>query len=154
MYVFSSLCSAGNRRKPQIFAEHRRIFSQKTAGNRSRHHREGLNGVGTDGVGVKLAPFPSKLQSLRGCSCPRRKTKKTKQETKKIEEKQRTTTKRRKTKKKKGKIPPTPSTPTPLRTSQHQRTAKGASGKWPGQNSSKIVKKCHDKFRHFSTRFA
>ena len=36
----------------------------------------------------------------------------------------------------------------------NQWTAKGASGKGPRQKTSKIVKKCHKYFRHFSTFFA
>ena len=35
-----------------------------------------------------------------------------------------------------------------------QQTAKGASGKGPRQKTSKIVKKCQEYFRHFSTFFA
>ena len=35
----------------------------------------------------------------------------------------------------------------------HQRTAKGASGKGPRQKKSKLVKKCQNIFRHFSTSF-
>ena len=91
--------------------------------------REVAHGVGADGVGVKFPFFAV------NCSCSplsssrmrekRRKTKKNgekRRKTKKNEEKRKKTKKRRKTKKnvKNGKIPPTPSTPTPLRTSQSE----------------------------------
>ena len=36
----------------------------------------------------------------------------------------------------------------------NQRLAKGAGGKGPRQKTSKIVKKCQNYFRHFSTIFA
>ena len=80
--------------------------------------REVLNGVGADGVGVKFPILYRKIAVV--CSCPRRmrrKAKKNKKEAKKNdenEEKRRQTTKNEIN----GKIPPTPSTPTPLRTSQ------------------------------------
>ena len=72
--------------------------------------REVPNGVGADGVGVKFPIFPVNCSRLPLFQENRQKTKKNKKKRKSEE-------KRRKTKKK-GKIPLTPSTPTPLRTSQ------------------------------------
>ena len=85
--------------------------------------REVPNGVGADGVGVKFPIFPVNCSRLPLFQENRQKTKKheeKRRKTKKNEEKRKKTKKRRKTKKNEesGKIPPTPSTPTPLRTFQ------------------------------------
>ena len=79
--------------------------------------REVPNGFGADGVGAKFPIFPvncSRLPVFQENRQITKKNEKKKKKTKKNDEK------RRKTKKneKNGKIPPTPSTPTPLRTSQ------------------------------------
>ena len=80
--------------------------------------REVPNGVGADGVGVKFPIFPVNCSRLPLFQENRQKTKKSeekrKKKAKKNEKKRKSQEKRKKTKK----IPPTPSTPTPLRTSQ------------------------------------
>ena len=85
--------------------------------------REVPNGVGADGVGVKFPIFPVNCSRLPLFQENRKKTKKNEEKRRKTKKKRRKTKKkskkRRKTKKneKNGKTPPTPSTPTPLRTS-------------------------------------
>ena len=106
-------------------------------------YREVPNGVGADGVGVKFPILPVNCSRLRLFQENRQKTKKNEEKrrkTKKSEEKRKKTKKRRKTKKRKnGKIPPTPSTPTPLRTSQIYRGLSGSPDPKPRKSPKKSL---------------
>ena len=80
--------------------------------------REVLHGVAEAGVGVKFLMFAVNCSRFP-CSLGEYQRSEEKRETaKKNQEKQHNNEKAKKSGEKKGKIPPTPSTPTPLRTSQ------------------------------------
>ena len=82
-----------------------------------RNLREVLHGVGADGVGVKFPIF-----AVKCCCLPlsfRRSREKRRKRGKMRRKRGKMRRKRGKMRKKKGKITPTPSAPTPLRTSQN-----------------------------------